>query len=419
MTSCERREARYQRRRARRQAKADSVVGKYANPNEIFSAHAIVEGYKKSRKASGWKASTQAFGSNLFTNAFRESRNLKSNTWRPKGFYEFDIVERGKPRHIQSVCMAEKCVQSSISNGCLVPILGRSLIYDNGASLKNKGTDFALNRFVRHLRWHFARYGKEGGIYFFDFSGYFSHIPHLPLKERVHAKIQNPSIIRVYDLLIDAFRPKGVLPSEAEGLGLGSQVSQISAVFYPNAIDHWVKDTMGIHCYARYMDDGYIIMHDIEKLKSIAARFERMCLEYGIAPNRKKCRIIKLTGAFRFLKVRFFITDKGKIVRRTHREAVTKEHRRLRKLRTLLDDGRKPFEQINMEFHAWLCSQIRCQSYHITLNMISYFDRLFEDYGGYSFPSKHPKRYQKRRYKLIRTAMGFSRRRNAKLEAYL
>lgn len=410
MTSAERHEARYQRRKAKRATKAAAVAKEYANPEEIFSTHAIVEGYKKSRKASTWKASTQIFGSNLFINASRESRNLMRNKWKPKGFYEFDIIERGKPRHIQSVCMSEKCVQSSISNGCLVPILSRSLIYDNGASLTGKGTDFALKRFIEHLQWHYARYGREGGIYFFDFSGYFSHIKHWPLKQRVHAKIQNDRIIRVYDLLIDAFRKEGVSPLEAEGIGLGSQVSQISAVFYPNCIDHWVKDSMGIHCYARYMDDGYIILPDIEKLKAVAARFEQLCLENGITPNKKKCRIIKLTRNFRFLKVRFFLKDTGEVVRRIHREAITKQHRRLRKLRKLYDEGRKPFEQINLEFHAWLCSQIRGQSFHITKNMISYFDSLFGDCGGYTMPSKRPSRKQKKRYKLIRTAMIQSRK---------
>lgn len=409
MTSADRREGRYQRRKAKRIAKAAEIARQYADPNEVFSTHAIVDGYKKSRKAAGWKASTQIFGANLFVNASRESTNLMNETWKPKGFFEFDIVERGKQRHIQSVCVAEKCVQSAISNYCLVPILSRSLIYDNGASLKDKGTDFALNRLTKHLRWHYLHYGKEGGIYFFDFSGYFSHIKQYPLKERVHAKIQNPQIIRVYDLLVDAFRQEGVSPVEAEGLGLGSQVSQISAVFYPNTIDHWAKDTIGIHCYARYMDDGYIIMHDIEKLKAVAERFEELCVENGIVPNKKKCHIVRLTKPFTFLKVRFFITDSGEIVRRINKTASTKERRRLRKLRKLLDDGRKPFEEINLEFHAWLCSLIRGQSFHIVQNTITYFDLLFEDYGGYKMPDKRPKKKQKKRYRMIQAAMIASR----------
>jgi len=52
-----------------------------------------------------------------------------------------------------------------------------------------------------------------------------------------------------------------------KGLGLGSQVSQISAVFYPNSVDHFIKDKLGIKTYGRYMDDGYIIHNNIKELK--------------------------------------------------------------------------------------------------------------------------------------------------------
>jgi len=58
----------------------------------------------------------------------------------------------------------------------LIPILGPHLIYDNGASMKNKGTDFALNRFTKHLHEHYRKYGRNGWIYFFDFSSYFMNI---------------------------------------------------------------------------------------------------------------------------------------------------------------------------------------------------------------------------------------------------
>ena len=311
------------------------------------------------------------------------------------GFQEFDIVERGKPRHIQSVKMAEKCVQSSISNNCLIPILEKSLIFDNGASLKGKGTDFAISRFVEQLRWHYNRYGLEGGIYFFDFSAYFSHINHKALKQNVRSKVRNAHIMEIYDMLIDAFRATGINSDIAEGIGLGSQVSQISAVFFPNQIDHWVKDVAGIHGYGRYMDDGYIIHHNLDELRMVAEKFEGLCVQRGIILNLKKCRIIKLSQNFRFLKIRFFITDSGKIVRRVDRTSTTKERKKLKKLRQLMDDNQKSFKEINLEFHSWLCGITRGQSYYIMFNMIEYFNNLFADCGGYEMPSKKPKKTAK------------------------
>ena len=128
-----------------------------------------------------------------------------------------------------------------------------------------------------------------------------------------------------------------------KGLGLGSQVSQISAVFYPNNIDHFIKDKCQIKTYGRYMDDGYIICNDLNKLKDIVKKFEENCTELNIIMNKKKCRIIKLTSQFSYLKIRFFITKTGKIVKRLAKMGIIKERKRLRKFFKYLKEGRMSF----------------------------------------------------------------------------
>lgn len=150
--SDKRHEARYQRRKAKRKQKKLDYAKKFSIPEHVFGFQSIADGYKRCRKQSAWKPSTQAYGSNLFINAAQESDALLSGMWKPKGFYEFDIVERGKPRHIKSVKMSEKSVQAALTDKCLIPVMSRSLIYDNSACLPGKGTDFTLRRLDEHLR---------------------------------------------------------------------------------------------------------------------------------------------------------------------------------------------------------------------------------------------------------------------------
>ena len=52
------------------------------------------------------------------------------------------------------------------------------LIYDNGASLKDKGLDFARRRFEIHLRNAYKEYGGEAYILLMDFTKYYDNVRH-------------------------------------------------------------------------------------------------------------------------------------------------------------------------------------------------------------------------------------------------
>ena len=49
------------------------------------------------------------------------------------------------------------------------------LIYDNGASLKDKGLDFARRRFEIHLRNAYKEYGGKAYILLMDFTKYYDN----------------------------------------------------------------------------------------------------------------------------------------------------------------------------------------------------------------------------------------------------
>ena len=388
MTSEERHERRYQRRKQKRQEKIKQRALQHTNKQEIFGFLPMIRAYRRCKQNVTWKGSTQIFMEDLIVSAKHESSKLLNGTWRSYGFYEFDIIERGKPRHIKSVSFPEKGVQRTLCDNCLIPILQPSLIYDNGATLPGRGTSFSLARFTNHLMHHYHLYGRQGGIFFFDFSEYFKNILNKPLVDRLYERVIDEEIMKITQALIFAFGPKG--------LGLGSQVSQISAVFYPNPIDHFIKDKLGIHGYGRYMDDGYIIWHNIEQLKIFANKFIQKCQELGIIMNKKKCLIKKLTSHFTFLKTRFFITETGRIVRRGDRKNITKQRKRLRTFFKYFEQGRLTYEEVFYNFHSWLCSKTDLYNYHVKLNMICYFNYLFRNYKDcYYMPKKTNRRYLK------------------------
>ena len=60
--------------------------------------------------------------------------------------------------------------------------------------------------------------------------------------------------------------------SGAKGLPIGNLASQWFGNFYLNAFDHYMKNTLGIRYYGRYVDDFVIVHPDREFLKALVPK---------------------------------------------------------------------------------------------------------------------------------------------------
>lgn len=383
MTSEERHEARYKRRKAKRLRKVAERSKQYTQ--DVFTPEAIANAYKLHKKNTGKKTSVQRYGSNLTANVVKASKEVLSGRWKSKGFYEFDIIERGKARHIMTTDVEEKCIQRAFCDNCLVPILQSYLIYDNSATIKGKGTDFALDHLTEALRHHYRKYKREGGIYFFDFTNFFGNIDNVLLTQEVGKKLLDDLCRKMYEAFVFAFG--------STGLGLGSQVSQISAVFFPNAVDHLIKNHLGVKGYGRYMDDGYIICNDIATLKKIVKLFEDKCEELHIKMNRKKCHIYKLTKPFKFLKVRFRLLESGAVIRKINRISTRKERQRLKKYKNFVLNSIMTIRDVRLQLHSWICQQNRGMCHDSIVSMIKWYNEVFKGMDVFSQPKK--KKYRR------------------------
>ena len=358
MNSAERREARYQRRKAARMAKKAAALREYGDFETVFSFERLYESYRASVRGVGWKASTQRYKAASLANVTKTHEELIAGKYRSKGFYEFDIVERGKPRHIRSVHISERVVQRCLCDYCLVPMLSRSFIYDNGASLRGKGYDFAVSRVTHFLAEHYRKHGREGYVLVFDFSKYFDTARHEPVFRELERSGIDDRLVSLSKYFIQNFGDVG--------LGLGSQVSQIAAL----ALKH----------YARYMDDGCIISEPKEKLELCLRELRRLCDELGIRLNPKKTQIIKLTRGFTFVKVRFRYGANGKVVRRATYKGIRHMREKLRIFRRWSDSGRMTAADVETSLVSWRGHMRRFHSYHMAQTVERRYRELFK--GG-------------------------------------
>lgn len=374
----------------------------------IYDANALLNAFRESRKGTSWKESVQRYEMNLLRNINQTQKEIANGTYEQKDFYEFPLNERGKTRHIKSMHISDRVVQRSVCDNVLVPELERYLIYDNGASMKGRGIHFARKRLSTHLHKYFRKNGSNDGyILLIDFTKFFDNICHEPLVKEMRSKIGNDETMNFVAKLIDTFRidvsymtdeeyagclktiynaleyaeiDKSKLTGEKymkKSVGIGSQISQISGVFYPTRIDTYCKVVKSLKYYGRYMDDIYIIHKDKEYLKELLTQIQGMCDELGLFINPKKTQIIKLSKGFTFLKIKYILTDTGKVVERISRDRITRMRRKLKKLRKKLDAGEVTFEDVRCAYASWRGDKKHYDSYTTLKNMDKLFNEFF------------------------------------------
>lgn len=369
MTSEERRAARYQRRHEARQKKKLEKCSQNMGFEGVFSYGNLYRSYQRCCVGVAWKASVQRYMVQAPVNVRKTHMELLNGTYRSPGFFEFDLFERGKKRHIRSTIINERVVQKCLCDNALIPVLCRSLIYDNGASTKNKGYDFAIDRLTAHLQKHYRKHGNEGYILLFDFSKFFDNVSHAVIKAIVESGFDDPRIRDLTFHFIDAFGDVG--------LGLGSQISQVFALLSANRLDHFVKEVLRIKGYARYMDDGYLIHHSKAYLQECMNRIKALCDELGIVLNQKKTQIVKISHGFTFLKVRFYLTETGKVVKKIYKRSVTKQRQKLKKLKKKLLAGDVEFPYVLASMKSWSAYADRFDAFQTKRTMEALFNRLF------------------------------------------
>lgn len=374
MTSQERREQRYLRRKAQREEKKQIQCKDYDNYEWVFSYDHLYHSYKMCRRNVSWKASVQRYIVNAPLNVWATYERLAAGKYHTNGFFEFDVYERGKKRHIRSVTIGERVVQRCLCDYALVPMLSRTFIYDNGASMANKGYSFAVNRICQHLHEYYRKHGNEGYILVFDFSKFFDRISHELIKRILREEFTDERIIALTDHFIDAFGDIG--------MGLGSQISQVLALASANRLDHYIKEVCRIHEYGRYMDDGYLIHHDKEYLMKCLDSIKQICDELGIVLNVKKTQIVKLSHGFTWLKIRFFLLEDGQVVRKIYRRSITKMRVKLKKFKTKVENGEMTLSDVKASWNSWKAYSENFNAWHTAKNIEKLYTELFVSGGN-------------------------------------
>lgn len=369
-----------------------------------------------------WKDSTVNFEENRIETILRTEAELRACEYEQLVFSCFSIIERGKPRDIRACHIDDRLVQNALCEETLLPELTPKFIYDNCATLKNRGIDFALSRFKKHLQAAHRDYGlgKDFFCLRIDIRKYFDSIDHKALKTIAKKVIKDELVYNLCCYLIDtfsfkltkdkepikgksyyivknhkytrvavrSFRPgRNYYEYEEKSLGLGSQTSQLFALLTLNEVDHFIKETLHIKYYGRYMDDLYLMHEDSKYLTQCLKQIEEKLREIGLELNQKKTMITRIQpikedgvrhAPVKYLKWDFYVTCTNHIIQTPFKKKITHQRRKLRKMYALWTEGLLSTEEVQKSYQGWRVHILKGTSFYIVQDMDNYFRSFFK-----------------------------------------
>ena len=162
-----------------------------------------------------------------------------------------------------------------------------------------------------------------------------------------------------------------------KSVDIGDQVSQDLGVFFPTRIDNYAKIVRGCKRYGRYMDDIYVIGETREEVRSVIDGIKEQADNLGLFINERKTYIAKLSDTYRYLQIRYSLTDTGRVIRRIGQKNISRERRKIKAYRRLVDAGRITEDNVEECFRSWLGMQCKYMSNIQIINMIKLYHNLF------------------------------------------
>lgn len=371
---------------------------------EIFDGNSLYDAFVKAKQGSDWKPQVQQFEMTYLLGLSKIQTEVENKEYKFLPATNFVLRERGKTRYVSGEQIPDRIVKHSLCDEQLLPIIRKYLIYDNGASLANKGIDFQRRRLLVHLRKYYSQHKTNNGyILLIDFSKYYDNIRHEDLLEQFERFIHNEHALWLLRKTIDHAKvdvsymsdeeyancmntvfnslehgaiDRKLLTGEkfmAKHLNIGDQVAQVAGITYPMEIDNYVKIVKGVKFYGRYMDDSYAIHESKEFLEDLLRDIVRIANSIGITVNLKKTRICKLSDYWRFLQVQYSLTETGRVIQKINPKRLTAMRRKMKKLCHILTP--KDFENW---FQSWFKGHYKLMSKLQRQNICTLYEELKE-----------------------------------------
>ena len=321
---------------------------------DVTSFENLLKAYHKARKGKQSVPAVAEFTLNLETELLSLQQELIEFSYQPGAYRLFTIYER-KKRQIAAAPFRDRVVHHALMN-IIEPAIDRRFIFDSYACRQGKGVHAAVNRYQGWSQ-HYPYVLKM------DIERYFPSIDHAILKEKLRHYLKDRFVLNLLDKIIDTapeecgradffYFPGDDLLTPIQsttGLPIGNLTSQFFANLYLDAVDHFIKEQLGVCAYLRYVDDLIILGRDKAKLHIIRESIRDRLAEDRLRLHPRKahiyhaCRGIDIFGYQVFPHKRKLRNDNGQAF-----------YRRLRKMARHFREGRLDLQDIHPRVRSWI-----------------------------------------------------------------
>lgn len=332
----------------------------------------IVHAYYKAMKHKRYKQDVTHFRFNQERELISIYKNLLNKSYTPGPYKVFTILDP-KERMISAAPFRDRVVHHALCN-IIEPIFEKTFIFDSYANRKGKGTHAAIKRYHDYAL-------KFPYVLKADIKKFFPSIDHEILKAEIRRKIACKDTLDLIDSIIDASNPQEdhaiyfpgddlFTPSTLRrGIPIGNLTSQFWANVYLNRFDHYIKETLRVPGYIRYVDDFVLFAQDKSTLNKLKEEISLYLQRLRLLLHPKKTHIYRVKDGVPFLGFQVF-----PYYRYVQKKKTKRFFRHLRnKIQLRLEDKLSP-QTLETGLNSWL-GHIRFGQNNRLENRVFYYIR--------------------------------------------
>ncbi len=281
-------------------------------------------------------------------------------------YREFKVYEP-KERIIKSLPYIDRVVHQWYIEEFIKPYIVPRFINTTFACIENRGTHKAVEQLQKYIRIYKRNYG-DFWILKCDIKKFFYSINPDILLNIMKKYIKDKKLINFTKLLIYSGREI----DEKDGIPIGNYTSQYFANIYLNELDQFVKRTLKIKYYVRYMDDFIILQKsksDCIKTKKIISDFLNSHLKLEL---NNKSRYYPYKMGVDFCGYRTF--DTHRLLRNSSKKKIMGQ---VKKWNSQYKHDLLDIASCIQSINSWRGHVSHCNSYHLTEKVLNKCDFFY------------------------------------------
>lgn len=325
----------------------------------------VQKSYNKARKGKRYRKDVIRFTKKKEENLKRVREDILTQAYEPGAYHYFKVYEP-KERQIMALPFYDRVVQHAINN-VLEPIFNKRFIFHSYACRKKKGMHKASETLQGWL-YGWQKYHGDEPLYAIkaDIHHYFQSIDHSILKAEIRRVIKDKEALTLIDRIIDH---NGNMP-DGVGIPVGNLTSQLFANIYLDKLDRFIKHTLGVKHYVRYMDDFILLSPDKGQLREWLAAIETFLRDELRLELNPKTTILAAKNGIDFV---------GYKHRGTHKKVRRDSVKRMKRKIKWYIKGKITKEKLQKSVKSWTGHASHADSYNLQKKIITLAARADEE----------------------------------------